>query len=166
MPSRTGVPWRFLPLLGLALNHVELDLVDLFARIMWSRPGRDFDLLQPLTDITSIAALMSSPAADRPLDFVDQIGSEFLDALDRQKSCAPDAFDDESPFSTMVAVLQMDVLALRIRYSWSPRLVIGSIEMRPCSCSRGRTGCAAICDDRSVLWLAGSNSSAHARRPP
>ena len=48
------------------------------------------------------------------LDFVDQIGSEFLDALDRQNVVRRGiTFDDEIALFDDIAVLQMDVLALR-----------------------------------------------------
>ena len=99
------------------VEHVELDLVDLFARdhVGLALVG-DLHLLQHLTD-NHLDVLVVDEHALQPvdlLDFVDQIGSEFLDALDRQDvvRCRV-AFDDEIALFDDIAVLQMDVLALR-----------------------------------------------------
>src|SRR6478735_3348688 len=103
--------------LGLGVDHVELDLVDLFARdhVGVALVG-DLDLLQHLTD-NHLDVLVVDEHALQPvdlLDFVDQIGSEFLDALDRQDVVRSRiALDDEIALFDDVAVLQMDVLALR-----------------------------------------------------
>src|SRR5438552_3260026 len=103
--------------LGLGVDLVELDLVDLFARdhVGIALIG-DLHLLQHLTD-NHFDVLVVDQHALQPvdlLDFVDQIGSEFLDALDRQNVVRRRiALDDEVAFFDDVAVLQMDVLALR-----------------------------------------------------
>src|SRR3977135_2025775 len=73
--------------LGLGVDLVELDLVDLFAgdHVGFALVG-DLHLLQHLTD-NHLDVLVVDEHALQPvdlLDFVDQIGSEFLDALDRQ----------------------------------------------------------------------------------
>src|SRR6266478_561892 len=103
--------------LGLGVEHVELDLVDLFARdhVGLALVG-DLHLLQHLTD-NHFDVLVVDQHALQPvdlLDFIDQIGSEFLDALDRQNVVRRRvAFDDEIALFDDVAILQMDVLALR-----------------------------------------------------
>ena len=119
MPSSTGVPVGGLLalFLGLGVEHVELDLVDLLARdhVGLALVG-DLDLLQHLTD-DHLDVLVVDQHALQPidlLDFVDEIGSEFLDALDRQDVVRRRiAFDDVVALFDDVAVLQMDVLALR-----------------------------------------------------
>jgi len=76
----------------------------------------DLHLLQHLTD-NHLDVLVVDQHALQPvdlLDFVDQIGREFLDALDRQDVVRRRiALDDEIALFDDVAVLQMDVLALR-----------------------------------------------------
>src|SRR6202048_4040768 len=104
-------------LLGLDVELVELDLVDLLAldHVGVALVG-DLHLLQHLTD-NHLDVLVVDQHALQPvdlLDFVDQIGSEFLDALDRQDVVRRRiAFDDEVALFDDIAVLQMDVLALR-----------------------------------------------------
>jgi hypothetical protein len=58
--------------------------------------------------ITSMClSLIATPVAGRPLDFVDEVAGELLDALDRQDVVRSRiALDDESPFS-MVRILQV-----------------------------------------------------------
>src|SRR6202163_3376202 len=103
--------------LGLGVELIEFDLVDLLARdyVGFALLG-DLHLLQHLTD-NHFDVLVVDQHALQPvdlLDFVDQIGSEFLDALDRQNVVRRRiAFDDEVALFDDVAVLQMDVLALR-----------------------------------------------------
>ena len=119
MPSRTGVPVAiFLPSsLAFSLSCVELDLVHLLARdhVGFALIG-DLHLLQHLTD-DHLDVLVVDEHALQPvdlLDLVDQIGREFLDALDRQDVVRRRvAFDDEVALFDDVAILQVDVLALR-----------------------------------------------------
>src|SRR4030095_7262490 len=82
MPSRTGVPVAglFSLFLGLHVERIELDLVDLFARdhVGVALIG-DLDLLQHLTD-NHLDVLVVDEHALQPvdfLDFVDAIGREF-----------------------------------------------------------------------------------------
>src|SRR3979411_2213360 len=148
--------------LGLGVDHVELDLVDLFARdhVGVALVG-DLDLLQHLTD-NHLDVLVVDQHALQPvdlLDFVDQIGREFLDALDRQDVVRRRiAFDDEIALFDDVAVLQMDVLALRDqvlpgllglvhRFDRDPALVL--------VVAAEADGAGDFRDDRRVLWLAG-----------
>ena len=104
-------------LLGLGVDRVELDLVHLLAgdHVGVALVG-DFHLLQHLTN-NHFDVLVVDEHALQPidlLDLVDQIGSEFLDALDRQDVMRRRiAFDDEVALFDDVTILQMDVLALR-----------------------------------------------------
>jgi hypothetical protein len=105
------------------------------ARSGRSRPVGDLDLLQHLAN-DHLDVLVVDLHALQPvdlLDLVDEIGGELLDALDRQDVVRRRvAVDDEVALLDDVAVLQMDVLALRdqvldrlLAFSSS-----GSIEMR------------------------------------
>src|SRR6478735_2852012 len=157
--------------LGLGVDHVELDLVDLFARdhVGVALVG-DLDLLQHLTD-NHLDVLVVDEHALQPvdlLDFVDQIGSEFLDALDRQDVVRRRiAFDDEVALFDDVAVLQMDVLALRNevlagllglvhRLNRDAALVL----VVAAEADRARN----LRDNRRVLWLAGLEQFGHPRQ--
>ena len=75
----------------------------------------DIDLLQHLAD-DHLDVLVVDAHALQPvdlLDFVDEIGGELLDALDRQDVVRRRvAVDDVIPLLHDVAVLEMDVLAL------------------------------------------------------
>src|SRR5581483_10381645 len=112
--SRGGLLALFL---GLLVDLVELDLVDLFARdhVGLALIG-DLHLLQHLTD-NHLDVLVVDQHALQPvdlLDFVDQIGGELLDALDRQDVVRRGiALDDEVTLLDDVAILQVDVLSLR-----------------------------------------------------
>ena len=76
----------------------------------------DIDLLQHLTD-DHLDVLVVDVDALQPidlLDLVDEIGGELLDALDRQNVVRRRiAVDDVIALFDDVAVLKMDVLALR-----------------------------------------------------
>ncbi len=132
--------------LGLRVDLVELDLVELLARdhVGLALVG-DLDLLQHLAD-DHLDVLVVDEHALQPvdfLDFVDQIGSEFLDALDRQDVVRRRiAFDDEVALFDDVAVLQMDVLALRDQVLACLLALVRRARSRcgACSCSRGRSG--------------------------
>src|SRR5262245_45954741 len=104
-------------LLGFGVDLVELDAVELLAldQVGLARIV-DLDLLQHLTD-DHLDVLVVDADALQPvdlLDFVDQIGGEILDAFDRQNvvRCRV-AFDDKVALLNDIAVLDMDVLALR-----------------------------------------------------
>jgi len=102
-------------------------------------------LLQHLTD-NHFDVLVVDQHALQPvdlLDFVDQIGSEFLDALDRQNVVRRRiAFDDEIALFDDIAILQMDVLALRDQVLAGLLALVHRLRSRcgACSCSRGRSG--------------------------
>ena len=138
MPSRTGWPLAgFLP----SSDHLDVDLVHLDAveLLALDQVGLadvvDLHLLQHLTD-NHLDVLVVDAHALQPvdlLDFVDQIGGEFLDALDRQNVVRRRiAFDDGVALLDQVAILQMDVLALRdqILDGLAVTVSAGSIEMR------------------------------------
>ena len=119
MPSSTGWPVAgFLPsAIDLRVDLVELDLVDLLALDQVGLAGVvDLDLLQHLAD-DHLDVLVVDRHALQPvdlLDLVDEIGGEFLDALDRQDVVRRRvAVDDVVALLDDVAILQMDVLALR-----------------------------------------------------
>src|SRR6266851_7502308 len=149
-------------LLGLGVEHVELDLVDLFARdhVGLALVG-DLLLLQHLTD-NHFDVLVVDQHALQPvdlLDFVDQIGGEFLDALDRQDvvRCRV-AFDDEVALFDDIAVLQVNVLALRDQVlarllGLVHRLDRDATLVLVVAAEADRAG--DFGDDRRVLWLAG-----------
>ena len=99
------------------VGRFELGLVDLLAGQEVGVAGiDDIDLLQHLTD-NHLDVLVVDADALQPvdlLDFVDEIGGEFLDALDRQNVVRRRvAVDDIIALLDDVAVLKMDVLALR-----------------------------------------------------
>ena len=119
MPSRTGCAGRRLLALlhHLGVDLVELDPVDLLALDQVGLAGVvDLDLLQHLAD-DHLDVLVVDRHALQPvdlLDLVDQVGGELLDALDRQDVVRRRiAVDDVVALLDDVAVLQMDVLALR-----------------------------------------------------
>ena len=119
MPSSTGVPVAgFLPsAFTIVVGLLELDLVDLLARQEVGVAGiDDIDLLQHLPD-DHLDVLVVDVDALQPidlLDFVDEIGGELLDALDRQNVVRRRiAVDDVVALLHDVAILEMDVLALR-----------------------------------------------------
>src|ERR1700730_6158005 len=149
-------------LLGLGVELVELDFVDLFARdhVGFALVG-DFHLLQHLTDNHFDVLVVDQDALQSVdlLDFVDQIGREFLDALDRQDVVrSPIAFDDESALFDDVAVLQVDMLALRnqvlarllglVHRLYRDAALVLVVAAEP-------DGARDFRDDRRVLWLAG-----------
>ena len=118
MPSRTGWPWAgFLPSsTALAFALVELETIDLLAGQELRLAGiDDLDLLQHLAN-DHLDVLVVDLHALQPidlLDLVDEIGREFLDALDGQDVVRRRiAVDDEVALLHDVAVLEMDVLAL------------------------------------------------------
>src|SRR6185369_13153524 len=158
-------------LLGLQVERVELDLVDLLARdhVGLALVG-DLDLLQHLTD-NHLDVLVVDEHALQPvdlLDFVDQIGSEFLDALDRQNVVRRRiAFDDEIALFDDVAVLQMDVLALRDQVLARLLGLVHRLDrdaalvlVVAAETDRARD----FRDDRRVLWLAGLEQFGHPRQ--
>src|SRR5215467_7848926 len=99
------------------IDLVELDPIHLVALDQFGLAGViDLDLLQHLADdnldvlVVDVDALQSVDF----LDLVDQIGGEVLDALDRQNVMRGRiALDDEVALLDDVAILQVDVLALR-----------------------------------------------------
>src|SRR6266851_5339795 len=148
-------------LLCLDVELVELDLVDLLARdhVGLALIG-DLHLLQHLTD-NHLDVLVVDEHALQPvdlLDFVDQIGSEFLDALDRQNVVRRRiAFDDEVAFLDDVAVLQMDVLALRNQVLASLLVLVHRLDRDAALVlvvAAEPDGARDFRDDRRVLWLA------------
>src|SRR5262245_42581274 len=109
---------RFLALFARPrIDLVELDLVDLLAldQLGLARVV-DLHLLQHLAD-DHLDMLVVDRDALQPidvLDLVDEIGGELLDALDRQNVVRRRiALDDSVALFDQVAVLQVDVLALR-----------------------------------------------------
>src|SRR5216684_3098086 len=147
--------------LGLGVDHVELDLVDLFARdhVGLALVG-DLHLLQHLTD-NHFDVLVVDQHALQPvdlLDFVDQVGREFLDALDRQNVVRRRiAFDDEVAFFDDVAVLQMDVLALRDQVLASLLVLVHRLDRDAALVlvvAAEADGARNFRDDRRVLRLA------------
>src|SRR6185437_9838430 len=158
-------------LLGLGVDLVELDLVDLLARdhVGLALVG-DFDLLQHLTD-NHLDVLVVDEHALQPvdlLDLVDQIGREFLDALDRQDvvRCRV-AFDDEIALFDDIAVLQMDVLALRDQVLAGLLGLVHRLDrdaalvlVVAAEADRARN----LRDDRRVLWLASLEQFRHPRQ--
>src|SRR5215218_4197695 len=166
--SRGGLLALFL---GLDVERIELDLVDLLARdqVGVALVG-DLDLLQHLTD-NHLDVLVVDQHALQPvnfLDFVDQVGSEFLDALDRQDvvRCRI-AFDDEVALFDDVAVLQMDVLALWNEVLAGLLVLVHRLDrdaalvlVVAAEADRARD----FRDDRRVLWLAGLEQFGHPRQ--
>src|SRR4051812_20449233 len=143
------------------IDLVELDLVDLFARdhVGLALIG-DLHLLQHLTD-NHLDVLVVDEHALQPvdlLDFVDQIGSEFFDALDRQDVVRRRiALDDEVTLLDDVAILQMDVLALRNQVLARLLGLVGRLDRDAAlvlvvAAEADRT--RDFRDDRRVLWLA------------
>ena len=106
----------------LARDHVGLALIG------------NLDLLKHLTDNHLDVLVVDEHALQAVdfLDFVDQIGSEFLDTLDRQDVVRRGiAIDDKVALLDDVTILQMDVLAFRNKVLAAPGpLSTGSIEMR------------------------------------
>src|SRR5262245_12769114 len=109
---------RFLALFARPrIDLVELDLVDLLAldQLGLARVV-DLHLLQHLAD-DHLDMLVVDRDALQPidvLDLVDEVGGELLDALDRQNVVRRRiALDDGVALLDQVAVLQVDVLALR-----------------------------------------------------
>src|ERR1019366_15568 len=148
--------------LGLGVDLVELDLVDLFARdhVGLALVG-DLHLLQHLTD-DHLDVLVVDQHALQPvdlLDFVDQIGSEFLDALDRQNVVRRRiALDDEIALFDDIAVLQMDVLALRDQVLARLLVLVHRLDRDAALVlvvAAEADGARDFRDDRRVLWLAG-----------
>ena len=118
MPSSTGWPVAgFLPsATSRTLTLVHLDLVDLLVGEEVGIAGIvDLDLLQHLAN-DHLDVLVVDVHALQPvdlLDLVDEVGGEFLDALDRQDVVRRRvAVDDVVALLDDVAVLQVDVLAL------------------------------------------------------
>src|SRR5712664_540573 len=157
--------------LGLGVDHVELDLVDLFARdhVGLALVG-DLHLLQHLTD-NHFDVLVVDQHALQPvdlLDFVDQIGSEFLDALDRQDVVRRGiAFDDEIALFDDVAVLQMDVLALRNEVLAGLLVLVHRLDRDATLVlvvAAEADGARDFGDDRSILRLAGFEQLIHERQ--
>src|SRR5215211_3137391 len=99
------------------VDLIELDLVELLAldQVGLTRLV-DLHLLQHLAD-DHLDVLVVDVDALQPVDLlalVDQIGGEILDALDRKDVVRRGvALDDEVALLDDVAILQMDVLALR-----------------------------------------------------
>src|SRR6185437_10022044 len=102
------------------------------------------------------------------LDLVDQIGREFLDALDRQDvvRCRV-AFDDEIALFDDIAVLQMDVLALRDQVLAGLLGLVHRLDrdaalvlVVAAEADRARN----LRDDRRVLWLASLEQFRHPRQ--
>src|SRR5450432_1802488 len=157
--------------LGLDVELVELDLVDLFARdhVGLALVG-DLHLLQHLTD-NHFDVLVVDQHALQPvdfLDFVDQIGREFLDALDRQDVVRRRiAFDDEIALFDDVAVLQMDVLALRNQVLAGLLSLVHRLDRDTALVlvvAAKADGAGDFRDDRRVLWLASLEQFGHPRQ--
>ena len=119
MPSSTGCAGRGLLALGdeLGVDLVELGLVHLFGvdHVGLAHVG-DLDLLQHLTN-DHLDVLVVDADALQPVDVLDlvhEIVRELLDALNRKDVVRRRvAFDDVVALLDEVAILQMDVLALR-----------------------------------------------------
>ena len=134
MPSRTGCAARRLLALVLELG---VDLVDLELSICspWHHVGLagvvDLDLLQHLAN-DHLDVLVVDLHALEPvdlLDLVDQIVGELLDALDRQDVVRRRiAFDDVVALLDGVAVLKMDVLALRDQILRRLHVLLGRLD--------------------------------------
>src|SRR4051812_22487371 len=157
--------------LGLGVDLIELDLVDLFARdhVGLALVG-DLHLLQHLTD-NHLDVLVVDQHALQPvdlLDFVDQIGREFLDALDRQDVVRGRiAFDDEVALLDDVAILQVDVLALRNEVLASLLILVDRLDRDAALVlvvAAEADGARDLGDDRGVLRLAGLEQFRHPRQ--
>src|SRR5438552_8970117 len=157
--------------LGLGVDLVELDLVDLFARdhVGIALVG-DLHLLQHLTD-NHFDVLVVDQHALQPvdlLDFVDQIGSEFLDALNRQNVVRRRiALDDEIALFADIAVLQMDVLALRDQVLAGLLVLVHRLDRDAALVlvvAAEPDGAGDFRDVRRVLWLAGLEQFRHPRQ--
>src|SRR5215510_9772202 len=166
--SRGGLLALFL---GLGVDLVELDLVDLFARdhVGLALVG-DLHLPQHLAD-DHLDVLGVDQHALQPidlLDFVDQVGSEFLDALDRQDVVRRRiALDDEIALFDDVAVLQMDVLALRDKVLARLLGLVHRLDRDAALVlvvAAEADGAGDLGDDRRVLWLARLEQFRHARQ--
>ena len=101
----------------LGVVRVEFELVDLLAdQEVGVAAVDDLDLLQHLTH-DHLDVLVVDLHALQPidlLDLVDEIVGQLLDALNARMSCGTGLPSiRESPFPTIVAFLQIDVLALR-----------------------------------------------------
>src|SRR3954467_3715710 len=153
------------------VDLVELDLVDLFARnhVGLALIG-DLHLLQHLTD-NHLDVLVVDQHALQPvdlLDLVDQIGREFLDALDRQDVVRRRiAFDDEVALLDDVAILQMDVLALRNEVLASLLVLVDRLDRDAALVlvvAAEADGARDLGDDRGVLRLAGLEQFRHPRQ--
>jgi hypothetical protein len=126
----------FLPSSAISgVDLVELDLVELFAgdQVGLARIG-DLDLLQHLAH-DHLDVLVVDQHALQPvdlLDLVDQERGELLHALDRQNVVRRRiSFDDIIALLDHVAVLQVDVLALRDQVLGGlDALLVGSMVMR------------------------------------
>src|SRR5580698_5923443 len=153
------------------VGRFELGLIDLFAGQEVGVAGiDDIDLLQHLTD-NHFNVLVVDADALQPvdlLDFVDQIGGELLDALDRQNVVRRRvAVDDVIPLLHDVAVLQMDVFALgdqifdrlRALFVRHDRDALLVLEVAP---ELDRPG--DFRDDRMVLRTASLEQLRHARQ--
>src|SRR5262245_22449961 len=166
--SRAGLLTLFL---GLLVDLVELDLVDLFARdhVGLALVG-DLHLLQHLAD-DHLDVLVIDQHALQPidlLDFVDQVGSEFLDALDRQDVVRRRiALDDEVALFDDVAVLQVDVLALRDQVLARLLGLVDRLDRDAALVlvvAAEADGATDLGDDRRVLRLAGLEQLRHPRQ--
>ena len=119
MPSRTGSPiGRLLAFLDQAVVDVfQFDPVDIVADDVGAvaRIG-DLDLLQHLANDHLDVLVVDQNALQTVdfLDFVDEVGSKRLDALDRQDVVRRRvAVEDVVTLFDVVAVLKMEGLALR-----------------------------------------------------
>src|SRR6201988_2896679 len=157
--SRGGLLALFL---GLLVYLVALDLVDLFAgdHVGLALVG-DLHLLQHLTHDHFDVLVVDEHALQSVdlLDFVDQVGSEFLDALDRQDVVRRRiALADEIALFDDVAVLQVDMLALRDQVL---ARLLGLVDRLDRDAAlvlvvpAEADGAGDFRDDRSVLRLAG-----------
>src|SRR5215467_13701348 len=124
---------RFLALFGRPrVDLVELDLVDLLAldRLGLTRVV-DLHFLQHLAN-DHLDMLVVDRNALQPidvLDLVDEIGGELLDALDRQDVVRRRiALDDGVALLDQIAVLQVDVLALRDQVLLGLCALIGRLD--------------------------------------
>src|SRR5262249_14873512 len=145
----------------LLVDLVGLNLFDLFAGAhVRLALGGDLHLLQHLAH-DHFDVLVIDQHALQPvdlLDFVDQVGSEFLDALDRQDVVRRRiALDDEIALLDDVAILQVDVLALRDQVLTRLLGLVGRFDREAtlvlvvaAEADRARD----FRDDRRVLWLA------------
>ena len=130
----------------LIVDVFQLDPVDIVADDIGRVAGiGDFHLLQHLTNDHLDVLVVDHNALQTVdfLDFVDEVGSECLHALDRQDvvRCRVTVEDVVTLFD-IVAILKMEGLALRDQVFDRLDTVFRRLDdaRGACSCSRGRSG--------------------------